>query len=80
MADKQQLTDDLDLGPGLVVTPGHPVQPTPSTASGPQFSDRTIDHTGKPADHPILSTADGAKADEPKPATSTRSTADQSAT
>jgi len=41
MADKPQLTDHLDLGPGLVVTPGYEVAPAPRT-DGPTFSDRVL--------------------------------------
>jgi hypothetical protein len=38
-----KLTDDLELGPGVVVTPGHEVpEPRPKAVA----SDRKIDHEG----------------------------------
>jgi hypothetical protein len=50
-----QLTDDLDLGPGLVVTPGHAVAPKRQDEA-PVFSDRRLAADGTPAQHPTLST------------------------
>jgi hypothetical protein len=73
MADKPKLTDDLDLGPGVVVTPGYAVPERPANVGG--FGDRRIVvhedgmartaqnakfFTEEVADHPIASTYEGA--------------------
>src|SRR5207302_10129107 len=39
--EPKQMTDDLDLGPGVVVTPGYEV-PERAAGGGPTFSDRRI--------------------------------------
>lgn len=45
-AEQPQMTDDLDLGPGLVVTPGYEVPKPP--ASHFIMSDQPLDRHGKP--------------------------------
>lgn len=69
MADKPKLTDDLELAPGVVVTPGYEVPERPANVGG--FGDRRIIvhedgakrmadtakyFTAEVADHPIAST------------------------
>lgn len=57
MAEKKVIyTHEQDLGPGVVRTPGYPVD---DTAALNGIADRRIDHLGKVADHPILSTYSG---------------------
>jgi hypothetical protein len=41
-APPAKLTDDLDLGPGVVVTPGYEVPEAPKANGGVAFSDRRI--------------------------------------
>lgn len=49
MAEQQpQRTDDLDLGPGLVVTPGYEIAPKPQ--AGVTMSDRPLDRHGNTID------------------------------
>jgi hypothetical protein len=55
---RRKMTEDVDFGPGVVLTPGYEfVEPEEK----PQmiFSDRRVDHHGIPADHPITSTYKG---------------------
>jgi hypothetical protein len=57
MAEKKQLmTHERDLGPGVVQTPGYPVEDAPALNG---IADRRIDAHGVVADHPTLSTYDG---------------------
>lgn len=74
MADKTvTFTHEQDLGPGVVRTPGYPVEDTEPRHG---IADRRVDKDGNVADHPILSTYDGpvsphvsVSADQPSDAT-----------
>lgn len=54
--DTPKMSEDLDLGPGLVVTPGHPVEARDPHPAGVHASDRRIDAHGYVDDVPVLST------------------------
>ena len=57
MADeKVQRTDTLDLGPGVVITPGYDV---PQPVTGVTFSDRVLHADNSVNPHPIASIVDG---------------------
>lgn len=57
-ARKVKMTEDVDFGPGVVLTPGYEyVEPEDKPVV--IFSDRRVDHRGNPADHPIASTYNG---------------------
>jgi hypothetical protein len=73
MADKVKLTEDMELPPGIVLTPGYEVPERPANVGG--FGDRRIVvhednaarqafaakfYTEEVADHPIASTYEGA--------------------
>lgn len=59
--DRPQMTDDLDLGPGLVVTPGYAVAQPP--AQHFTMSDQPIDRHGN-----ILNAPAPVVANQPEPA------------
>lgn len=64
-AEKPQMTDDLDLGPGLVVTPGYEVARPP--AAHFTMSDQPIDRHGNVLNAPVPVVANQPEAAQPAP-------------
>jgi hypothetical protein len=50
MANKQVLSQDLKVPPGVVLTPGHLVDVPPETPGPDRLADRRVDHRGVPED------------------------------
>ena len=55
-----KVSQEVDLGMGVIRTPGYEEEPAPAPAArGTVFSDRRVDAEGNVDDHPIASTFSG---------------------